>query len=93
MMCAARLAVDLGWIDSELVDRQYRLLSQLGLPCEPRETNQGQLDREAWLQGMYRDKKADHGKLHFILPTRMGQVTWARDVEPARALRALPQAG
>ena len=84
MMCAARLARQLGRIDQELVDRQQRLLESLGLPVAP-----PKLDPEDVLAAMRTDKKAQHGKLRFVLPTRLGHVELVSDVPAADVRRAL----
>lgn len=69
MTCAARLAERMGRIDGELVDRQRKLLTALGLP-----TAAPRLDPEEVLRVMGRDKKVEHGKLRFVLPSRLGHV-------------------
>jgi 3-dehydroquinate synthase len=38
---------------------------------------------------MMQDKKVEHGKLRFILPTRMGHVELVGDVEPKDVRAAL----
>ncbi|MBL9124613.1 MAG: 3-dehydroquinate synthase [Planctomycetaceae bacterium] len=75
MLCASRLAERLGRIGPEVTARQQTLLSQLGLPVElPR------LDAERLLNAMAHDKKTEHGKLRFVLPTRLGEVELVGDV-------------
>lgn len=69
MMCAARLAERLGRIDGTLAERQYRLLTALGLP-----TATPRLDEDDVLRVMARDKKVEHGRLRFVLPSKMGHV-------------------
>jgi 3-dehydroquinate synthase len=70
MEFAGRLAVRLGLCDAPLVDRQHRLLDQLGLPTRlpPR------IDPKRLLAAMELDKKVKGGQLHFILPERLGGV-------------------
>lgn len=90
MLCASRLAERLGRIDTSLTDRQRRLLQAMGLPVEmPRG-----LDPNAVLRAMSHDKKSEHGRLRFVLPTRLGHVELVRDV-PAEAVEAalVPGAG
>ncbi len=84
MMCAARLALQLGRIDQQFVDRQQRLLDALGLPTTP-----PKLDTEQVLAAMRTDKKAQHGKLRFVLPTRLGHVELVDGVSVAEVRRAL----
>lgn len=69
MMCAARLAERLGRVDGQLAQRQHDLLEALGLPVAVPD-----LDPEALLAVMRRDKKAAHGRLRFVLPSRLGHV-------------------
>ena len=69
MMCAARLAQRLGRVDAAFVARQGALIEALGLPGKA-----PKLDREKIAATMMHDKKVEHGKLRFILPTRMGHV-------------------
>jgi 3-dehydroquinate synthase len=69
MMCAARLACALGRIPSEIVSRQEKLLQALGLP-----TKVPAADCATIMAAMRRDKKVEHGRLRFVLPTRLGHV-------------------
>jgi 3-dehydroquinate synthase len=75
MLCASRLAERLGRIPRDLTQRQSDLLQALGLPVEVPE-----VDREALLSAMRHDKKVSHGRLRFVLPTRMGHVELVGDV-------------
>jgi 3-dehydroquinate synthase len=84
MICASRLAEQLGRVDAAFTRRQYDLLTALGLPVEP-----PPLDAAAVLDAMSHDKKVEHGKLRFVLPTRMGHVELVGQVEPALVRRAL----
>lgn len=84
MMCAARLAARMGRIDQAMVDRQQALLVALGLPIQTPE-----LDPQEILRVMGRDKKVEHGKLRFVLPSRMGHVELVGDVNPDDVLAAL----
>jgi len=84
MMCAARLAARMKRIDQTMVDRQRALLTALGLPIATPE-----LDPQEILRVMARDKKVEHGKLRFVLPTRMGHVELVGDVDPADVVAAL----
>lgn len=70
MICASRLAERCGLIDSALTERQRRLLDSFGLPTAPLPWPCDEL-----LAVMRVDKKAEAGKLRFILPTRLGEVS------------------
>ncbi len=67
----------MGRVDEKFVQRQKNLLEALGLPVKvPR------LDHDNILDTMMHDKKVQHGKLHFVLPSRMGSVELVGDVDP-----------
>ena len=84
MLCAARLAQRLGRVDAAFVARQKVLIETLGLP-----TKAPKLDRAKILATMMHDKKVEHGKLRFILPTRMGHVELVGGVEPGDVKAAI----
>ena len=84
MMCAARLAQRLDRVDAAFVERQKALIEALGLP-----TKAPKLDREKILATMMHDKKVEHGKLRFILPTRMGHVELVGGIEPGDVKAAM----
>ena len=69
MLCASRLAEALGRIDASVTERQHNLLRQLNLPTEI-----GALEVDTLLEAMQRDKKVEHGRLRFVLPSRIGHV-------------------
>ncbi|MFN0017447.1 MAG: 3-dehydroquinate synthase [Pirellulaceae bacterium] len=83
MMCASRLAEFVGRIDGELTKRQERLLSALGLP-----TTISGLEIEALMTAMQRDKKAEGGRLRFVLPSRLGHVELVGEIDPKLVRRA-----
>lgn len=84
MVCASRLAERLGRISPDTTRRQRELLTSLGLPVEfPT------LDREDCLASMQRDKKVEHGKLRFVLPSRIGHVELVGNVERQDVLAAI----
>ena len=76
MLCASRLAERLGRVDAAFTARQRDLLALLGLPVEV----PAALAPDAVLAIMSKDKKVEHGKLRFVLPTRMGHVELVADV-------------
>lgn len=75
MICASRLAELMGRISAELTRRQRALLQAFGLPVALLD-----LDRDDLLDAMQHDKKVEHGKLRFVLPTRLGHVELVPDV-------------
>lgn len=86
MICASRLAESLGRIDAALTRRQRNLLNALGLPVAIG-SDQPPVPTEDLLAAMQRDKKAEQGRLRFVLPSRMGHVELVNGVEegPVRA--------
>ncbi len=84
MMCAARLAERLGRIDGSLAKRQHALLTALGLPVEA-----PPLKPEDVIAVMARDKKTSHGRLRFVLPTRLGHVELVGEVPTDQVRGAL----
>jgi 3-dehydroquinate synthase len=84
MMCAARLAAAMGRIDTAFITRQKSLLTALHLPLET-----PTVDDEQLLAAMQHDKKVEHGRLRFVLPTRLGHVELVGGVDPALARAAL----
>jgi 3-dehydroquinate synthase len=84
MMCAARLAGRLGRVDAAFIDRQRKLLAELKLPVDfPT------VDEDALLAAMAHDKKVEHGRLRFVLPSRLGHVALVGDVAVADVRAAL----
>lgn len=86
MMCASRLAQRLGRVDADFSERQFNLLSKLGLPTTVPES-----DHDELLQLMVHDKKTANGQLRFVLPTRMGHVELVGDVSDADVLAAMQE--
>ncbi|HVX16334.1 MAG TPA: 3-dehydroquinate synthase [Pirellulales bacterium] len=82
MLCASRLAEQLGRIDGATTERQQRLLEALGLPTEV-----PPLDPEKIVRTMSHDKKTEYGRLRFVLPSRLGHVALVGDV-PADLVHA-----
>ena len=78
MEFAARLSGRLGLCPPSLLDRQRRLFERIGLPTQwpPR------ISMARVAAAMALDKKMKGGRIHFVLPTRVGEVT-VMPVEPA----------
>jgi 3-dehydroquinate synthase len=76
MLCASRLAEKLGRIDADVTRRQRDLLSALGLPVELPNVAADEL-----LTAMQHDKKAEHGRLRFVLPACLGHVELVSGIE------------
>ena len=70
------MAQRLNRIGEDVTRRQRDLLHALGLPVEMPDVNHDDL-----LDVMRRDKKVEHGRLRFVLPTRLGHVELVGDVD------------
>ena len=81
----ARLAERLGLCDGAFVRRQRDLLSAFGLPTDARSFG---LDRATVEASMRLDKKADSGKLRWILPHGIGRLEISNNV-PAEQVAAV----
>ena len=84
MVCAARLAKELGMVDQEFCDRQTKLFNAVGLPTDCPEDQ-----HDAMLAAMMRDKKVVGGVLKFVLPTRIGHVELVDSPGEEAILRSL----
>ena len=84
MLCASRLAEQLGRVDSAVTETQRDLLAALHLPLKI-----DGLDDDDLLQAMLRDKKVEHGRLRFVLPDRIGRVELVGDVPMELARKSL----
>ena len=71
-------------IDASVTERQHNLLLAFGLPTEMPD-----LDHDALLTAMQHDKKVEHGRLRFILPSRMGHVELVGDIDDKLVRAAL----
>jgi 3-dehydroquinate synthase len=87
MLCASRLAERLGRVSTEVTRRQHDLLDRLGLPTRTPELPSARL-----LELMHHDKKAERGRLRFVLPARIGHVELVSDVDEKDVLWALDRA-
>jgi 3-dehydroquinate synthase len=69
MVGESRIAERMGWVSSDVVDRQVQLLERLGLPVQA-----PGLDPDKMIAAMGRDKKNRLGKIRFVLPRSIGRV-------------------
>ncbi|TWU66781.1 3-dehydroquinate synthase [Crateriforma conspicua] len=86
MQMAARLAIRIGMCDADLLERQSDLLAACQLPI-----SMDTADIEAMLTVMQRDKKVAHGKLRFILPSRIGHVDLVSDIDRNDVIASIEQ--
>jgi 3-dehydroquinate synthase len=66
----------MGRISATDTERQLLLLSALGLPTAVPDADHNDL-----IAAMQKDKKVAHGRLRFILPTKIGHVELVSDVD------------
>ncbi|MGI2336315.1 MAG: 3-dehydroquinate synthase [Dehalogenimonas sp.] len=78
MATASRMAYRLGMLSGNDLERILNVIGAAGLPVELANKKIG----PALIQAMLHDKKIDNGKLKFILPTGIGEVTARTDVNP-----------
>jgi 3-dehydroquinate synthase len=76
-ICAARLAVRIGFVDEIFLQRQLRFHQTLGLPTEIPNS----IDWQQTIELMRHDKKSEFGKLRFVLPTDIGSCRLVDDVD------------
>lgn len=76
MMAEAHVARTRGLVGGAVVERQRKLIRRFGLPVALEEP----LDAARCLQIMQHDKKAEAGRLRFVLPERIGAVRVVEDV-------------
>ena len=84
MAAVGRLAVQKGlWSEADQ-KRQLKLIEKAGLPVA-----WPTLDREAALRTLQGDKKVRHGRLRFVLPTRIGNVIISDEISNEDVSRCL----
>jgi 3-dehydroquinate synthase len=77
MVMAADLSVRMGYLDPAEAREVRAIISSAGLPVLPPD-----LGSDTWLRLMAKDKKADQGKLKFILLKQIGQALIDGSVRP-----------
>ncbi len=85
MSCAAFTGLELGLTDSDFVRRQDALCQKAGLPTQLPKN----IDLDALILQMLRDKKNIGGKIHLLVPRKIGKVDKICDVETTIIHRAL----
>ncbi|NOL47082.1 MAG: 3-dehydroquinate synthase [Synechococcus sp. MIT S9220] len=84
MAAVGRLAVQKGlWSEADQ-QRQLKLIEKAGLPVA-----WPSLDRQAALRTLQGDKKVRHGRLRFVLPTRIGNVIISDEISNEDVSRCL----
>jgi 3-dehydroquinate synthase len=78
MMMAGHLAVRLGMWTEESLLRQRKLLQAFQLPVHRQPARSAEL-----VEAMQLDKKTEHGRLNFVLPTKIGNVKTVAGCSPS----------
>lgn len=68
MLYATRISLEMGLTCNTVLERQLALIKKMGLPLRI------ELKPEDIIRTLYADKKTIGGRLHFILPTKIGEV-------------------
>ena len=84
MMAATRLAEARGYVGAELTARLEGLLGRAGLP-----TKMLAYKPEAYWESMQSDKKVKDGRVRFVLPRALGQVSIENDITREEAMACL----
>ena len=87
MLAAARISNRLGMLDKNEVTRLRSVISRAGLPTEI-----PSLHLERLIQAIRHDKKILQGKIKFVLPKSIGNVSITDEVSPSLIEQALVEA-
>jgi 3-dehydroquinate synthase len=88
MMAEAQLGRRLGITPDEVITRQRALLERYGLP-----TSLGGIPATDLLRACLWDKKVQHGRIRWVLPSALGEAAVVSDVGDADIERALRDVG
>lgn len=87
---AATMSAELGWIDTDLVDRTYRILERARLPVDL--PVQSPMDRDTFLKYMAADKKVANGQLRLILlKGQLGNCVFTGDFDQAAMIKTIDE--
>lgn len=87
MLATARIAELAGKLSVEEAERIRRVICRYG-PLPPA----SDLDADRLMARFANDKKTMQGKVHFVLPTRIGEIEIASGIDPALVRRAITDA-
>ena len=86
MVAAGQLAADLQFWEHSAPERQLNLIKKAGLPIQL----PAQVDIEAIIDALQRDKKVKDGRVRFVFPTQIGAAT-VTDQVPSENIRQVLQ--
>ncbi len=87
-VCAARLALKLGRVDTAFLERQIRLLQRLDLPTSLLDLG-ASIEPKRAVDLMNRDKKVENGRLRFVLPIELGRCELVGGIDPRTVMEAI----
>ena len=90
---AFRFSARLGLCSGQDAERASAAIAAAGLPCRMAELDPGPFGADALIGHMAQDKKAEGGRLTFILAHGIGQAFVARDVDAATVREFLIEEG
>ena len=90
---AFRFSARLGLCSGQDAERASAAIAAAGLPSRMEDLNAGPFGADALVGHMAQDKKAEGGKLTFILASGLGQAFVAKDVDAARVREFLIDEG
>lgn len=77
MICAARIAGQLGMLDSKSISRIENVINEAGLPLRIHDS----IAPEKIIAALSMDKKVKDDKICFVLPVEIGKVTVRNDID------------
>jgi len=90
MVLASRLAHRTGLCDAKVPERVERIVRDYGLPADLSALSRKPAVTE-FLDAIQVDKKADEGKVRFVLPLRIGEVAITKDWDEAALKKVLEE--
>ncbi len=85
MVAVSRISASRGLLDWQDVERLVRLIERFDLPVKVPE----ELERQAIIENLKRDKKVQDGKVHFVLANGIGDTLIVDDVSDSEVLDAI----
>ncbi|MCW8109743.1 3-dehydroquinate synthase [Alteromonas ponticola] len=79
IVIASRVALSMNWLTESGYRRIENLLSAFELPI----WGPSDMDYDAYLKHMAKDKKVEAGKIRFVIPKEIGQAVVTKDIAPS----------
>ncbi len=84
MSLACQVALEMGLLTKDEVGQVNLLIGSYGLPVEDREVPANDI-----MQSMYHDKKAESGKIKYVIPEAIGRVRITSEIPESTVLKVL----